>query len=153
MAAAAPDTPLAHSPAVGVLARDHIERRSSSDFIERGASPLGVVTATLPLGDGPLGLHLNAANVILRISPEGKAAAEGSLKVGMRIVSVNGTSTKGTTLAAIVKASTATALELEAEDSAERRLSIERRASSTAARRSTALASAARRCGHAFGPW
>ena len=55
MAAAAPDTPLAHSPAVGVLARDHIERRSSSDFIERGASPLGVVTATLPLGDGPLG--------------------------------------------------------------------------------------------------
>ena len=120
---------MSHSPAVVALARDHIERRSSSDFIERGASPLGVVTATLPLGNGPLGLHLNAANVILRISPEGKAAAEGSLKVGMRIVSVNGTSTKGTTLAAIVKASTATALELEAEDSAERRLSIERRAS------------------------
>ena len=66
---------------------------------------VAVVGATFSLGEGapPLGLHLDDKNVICRISPDGVAATEGTMRVGDHIVAVNSTSTEGRSVMDILR--------------------------------------------------
>ena len=71
--------------------RDAIEKEIlRAELREEEVAPkhLNVLVASFALVR-PLGLHLNASNVILRIDEGGLAEQEGTLAIGDRIVTVN----------------------------------------------------------------
>lgn len=66
------------------------------------AEVIDTVVATFKL-TAPLGISLNQSNVIVRIQEGGLAHNDGTLRVGDRLVSVNGQSCEGTAIAKLIK--------------------------------------------------
>ena len=62
---------------------------------DRANGTAAVLVAQFRLGEQKLGLHLNDANVVLRVDDGGLAYAEGTLRIGDKITEVNGEPTGG----------------------------------------------------------